>query len=265
MTGGSKAKEFDNMLTDLAFHQNFLNCLAFHGSIADILHLLDVFRDTTCASVGLISRLQLKQVMEDCSFSSNLIESVFSNVDLHDSFPYDGFLRQAIPAYGRVLEIQLVRGFEIIGGSSITLNVVCKILGPYVAEALRVNDILGTNDRMSFPIFLRYFDRHITNWYQTYASLPATHITHYGRDSKELDESSYDSRLGVLSHSTKYDDDESDREDSSQQDTNYMENSWSNDVSLSEYLSKEGDRRTVVPRIPSRSHTPDSIVRFLET
>ena len=29
MTGGSKAKEFDNMLTDLAFHQNFLNCFGF--------------------------------------------------------------------------------------------------------------------------------------------------------------------------------------------------------------------------------------------
>ena len=151
------------------------------------------------------------------------------------------------------------------GEVSITLNIVCTILGPYVAEALRVNDILGTNDRMSFPIFLRHFDRHVTNWHQTYSSLPATRLTHHGRDSQELDESSYDSRLGVLSRSTNYDDDESDREDSSQQDTSYMEYSWPNDVGLSEYLSKEGDRRTVVPPIPPRSHTPDDIVRFLET
>lgn len=247
ISGSIKAKEFDNMLTDLSFHQTFLNCVAFHGSFLDIVQMLDVFHDTMHARVGLISKLQLKQVMEDSNFSSELIETVFSNFDIDDGeyFPYDGLLRQVVPACGRVLEMQLVRGFEIIGGSSITLNVVYTILGPYVAEALRVNDILGTVDRMPFPTFLRHFDRHITDWLQTYVSEPATriHITRQKSASK-LNESNFASHLGALSNPT-----------------NSYENENMEYRCFSDYHSKVDDRHTVVLPIQSRSnsHTIDGI------
>ena len=190
MSRHRKCQQFNRMLTELAYQQTTLNCLAFHCSIPDILHLMAVLRNSSRCRLGFVSSLDFQKLIGNCGFSDELVEKIFRNVDLDGGgFEYDDFLSKVVVACGRMLELQLAKGFDAMGANNISLRAIQEIIGSPVADVLSVDAIFEKEDRLSFPTFLHRFDDHVTNFFQEQILSPANEDYRQGLNSPQ---STYD-------------------------------------------------------------------------